>query len=355
MIPKNKKIAILHPYLNKRWWASNMMIYLSNFLSKDNNVTFYTFSHDEKLFPLKDNNFKIKSFSKTKLVSFIKISLIIRNSDYIIIWNSPMHFVWVMSKIFFRSKAFLIWRHHHYPWYYSKSTNKFISLKKFLEKKIIWKIDSVIVNSKYLQQTIKDIYNIDSKILYPVLDNKFLIYNVGNKSVISSNNTIFTYGRRVEGKNLWLIFDTYQQLKNKVSNLILNIWWEWDQLEYYKNKYEWDKNINFLWMINKDQIIKNLENSGIFLFPSKIDSLWLVILESMSIWVPVVSYNLYWAIEIIQNWYNWFLVNSDEEFIEKTYEILNDLQLRKNLSVGAKKTSGWFSEDTFKKQLSQIL
>ena len=36
--------------------------------------------------------------------------------------------------------------------------------------------DLIIVNSKYLQGEIKDIYKIDSKILYPVLDNKFLNY-----------------------------------------------------------------------------------------------------------------------------------------------------------------------------------
>jgi hypothetical protein len=71
-----------------------------------------------------------------------------------------------------------------------------------------------------LQVSIKDIYKVDSKILYPVLDNKFLNYNSENKNkfLLSIEYTpinslpltrergyskvIFTYGRWVEGKNI---------------------------------------------------------------------------------------------------------------------------------------------------------
>lgn len=354
MIPTNKKLAILHPYLNKKWWAANMMIYLSNFLSNNNNVIFYTFSYDEKLFPVTENSFSVKNFNNFKLVSFIKIAYSIRNSDYIIIWNSPMHFVWVISKLIFRSKAKIIWWHHHYPWYYSQKTNMYIKLKKFFEKCIIKNVDSVIANSKYLQDSIKEIYKIDSKILYPVLDNKFLSHNSENKKVLSTSNIIFTYGRWVEGKNIQLILKTYEELKVKVPNLLLNIWWEWNELDNYKNKYKWDKNVNFLWRVDKQQIIENLEKSSLFLFPSKIDSFWLVILESMSIWNPVISFNLSWAKEIIKNWINWYLVDSDSEFIKRTYEVLINPSLRNNLSVEALKTAKSFSEDTFKNQLSKI-
>lgn len=355
MIPTNKKFAILHPYLNKKWWAANMMIYLSNFLSNNNNVIFYTFSYDKNLFTSNENKFLIKSFNNSKLVSFFKIAYSIRNSDYIFIWNSPMHFVWVISKIIFRSKAKLIWWHHHYPWYYSQNTNLLIKLKKIFEKRVIKSIDSVIANSKYLQVSIKDIYKVDSKILYPVLDNKFLNYNSENKKVLSKSNIIFTYGRWVEGKNIWLIFKTYEELKLKILDLVLIIWWEWNELSYYKNKFKENKDIIFLWLIDNVKIIENLEKSGIFLFPSKIDSFWLVILESMSIWTPVISYNISWAKEIIKNWINWYLVDSDSEFIERSYEVLTNSPLRKNLSIEAIKTSKMFSEHTFKEQLSKIL
>ncbi|MFC1797708.1 hypothetical protein ACFLY2_00530 [Patescibacteria group bacterium] len=128
----------------------------------------------------------------------------------------------MISKLLFRSKAKLIWWHHHYPWYYSQNPNVYIKLKRFFEKCIIKSIDCVIVNSKYLQVAIKDIYKVESKILHPVLDEKFLNHNSENKKP-SNSKTIFTYGRWVEGKNLEMIFNTYDDLKNKVPNLVLKI------------------------------------------------------------------------------------------------------------------------------------
>jgi glycosyltransferase involved in cell wall biosynthesis len=129
----------------------------------------------------------------------------------------------VISKILFGSKARVIWWHHHFPWYYSSHTNVYIKLKKWLEKKSIQKIDILISNSKYLQQSIKSIYNRDSEILYPVLDNKFLNYNINEKCQVFTSPTIFVYGRWVEGKNIKLIFQTYEELKNKIPNLVLKI------------------------------------------------------------------------------------------------------------------------------------
>jgi len=318
-----------------------MMIYLSSVLSKNNNVKTYSFSRN-----------------KSKLLSFIKIAYAARKSDYVFIWNSPMHFVWVISKLLFNRKIKLIWWHHHYPWYYSQKTNTYIKFKKFLEKCIIKNIDSVIVNSKYLQDSIKDIYKIDSKILYPILDDKFLNQTPPLIPPLqgegSSSKVIFSYWRWVEWKNLEMIFKTYEELKDKISNLVLIVWWEWEELLKYKNKYKCEDCVKILWRLNKSQIIKNLEQSSLSLFPSKIDSFWLVILESMSIWNPVISYNISWAKEIIKNQINWYLVNSDSEFIKRSYEVLINPILRNNLSIEAIKTSKTFTCRTFNKQLSKI-
>jgi len=50
MIPTNKKIAVLHPYIYKVWWAVKMMIYMSEFLQKNNSVIFHTLSYNETVF-----------------------------------------------------------------------------------------------------------------------------------------------------------------------------------------------------------------------------------------------------------------------------------------------------------------
>jgi len=48
------------------------------------------------------------------------------------------------------------------------------------------------------------------------------------------------------------------------------------------------------------------------------------------------------------------LVNSDLEFIEKSYEILSNSSLEKKLSKEAIKTSITFTKQSFENQLSKI-
>lgn len=347
MIPENKKIAILHPNMNKVWWAIKMMIFLWNFLVKKwNDVKFYTSSYDKDLF--KNIDFEVIVSNK------IFISYHIRKSDYLIIWNSPMQFVWVFSKIFFFSKAKILWWHHHYPWYYSKNKGFIMFLKRFLEKSFLRFIDLLIWNSFYIQQALLEIYKKNVKILNPVVDEEFLYYKNKDKDKIFESNTIITYSRWVEWKNIKQIFDTYEFLTKYFKDLKLLVWWEWEELKYYKNKYKNKKNISFLGFLNKKQIISNLEKSNVFLFPSKIDSFWISVLESIFIWVPVVCFDEKWVKEIVQNKQNWYLVLSKKEFNKKTLKILNNKELNKKLWKWCVKTRKIFSYQRFEKQLEEI-
>lgn len=345
MIPKNKLISVLHPNVNNKWWAINMMIYLSNLLKKDNIVEFYTFSYDEKLFS-QDITFKVNCFNK------IKTAYAIRNSDYIIIWNSPMQFVWVLSKIIFFSHAKLIWWHHHYPWYYTINTNVFIWFKRLLERLSIWYIDIFVSNSYFLKNSLKNIFDVESKILNPVLDREYT--EVSQTKIDFNSKTIFIYGRWVKWKNIQQAFSTYDILKSQVPWLKLNIWWIWEELDLYINKYKGDSNVSFLWLLDKSSIIDNLQKSLVCLFPSKIDSFWMTIIEAMSIWVPVVAFDLNWASEIIQSWQNWFLVRSNDDFTLKVFDILTNPTLHKLLSKNALNITTKYDSSNFEKQLKDI-
>lgn len=354
MIPKNKKIALLHPYVDKTWWALKMMLYLSSFLSKTNQVSFFTFYFN------KSKNFDyIKDFvirdyynkKPWKIFSLFLIAYHIRKYDYIISWNSPMHFAGVFSKIIFLSKAKLIWWNHHYPWYYSWDTNFFIILKRFLEKLILKKIDLVLANSYFLRDSIKDIYWLDSYVLYPTLD-KF--FNNSPKAKNSDHFTLFTYSRWVKWKNIELIFKLYENLKSEYKNLKIFIWWQWEELQFYKNKYKSVKNIIFLWFLNKEDILFYLNKSNIFLFPSKIDSFWIVALEAMSQSLPVICFEKAWIKEIVDDSKNGFLVKTDDEFIKKTKKLLDNPSLRKKFWESAYKKSKCFDESSFLKSLSEI-
>lgn len=346
MIPTNKKIAILHPNVDKVWWAIKMMIFLWNFLKKKwNEVCFYTTSYDEKIF-WQEINFELRVLSK------IKISYHIRKSDFIIVWNSPMQFVWVFSKIFFLSRAKILWWHHHYPWYYWENKGFIIFLKRFLEKKSLYFIDLLVWNSFYIKKSLLEIYKKDVKILNPVVDKEFLLYKNKNKSFESK--TIISYSRWVKWKNVKQIFDTYEFLKNNFQNLKLLIWWEGEELNFYKTKYKGNKNVIFLWFLDKNLIISNLEKSNLFLFSSKIDSFGISVLESIFLWVPVVCFDEKWVTDIVQNGHNWYLVSSSEEFNEKSLKILKDEDLNFKLHIWCLETRKNFTYQRFEDQLEKI-
>lgn len=347
MIPKNKNISVLHPYMNKKGWAVKMMIYLSNLLvSEWNNVKIFTTSYDKVLFS-QDINFEVVVSSK------LQIAKKIRKSDYIIIWNSPMQFVWVFSKLIFRSGAKLIWWHHHYPWYYSENTNFLILIKRYFERLSLKFIDELVVNSNYLKNSLKKIYSRESKILSPIVEDTF-IQNYSIKENCE-NKILFTYGRWVGWKNLEQVFDTYLYLKDKVSNLELRIWWEGEELEKYKERFKTDKNISFLWLLDNNLIISNLKESSIFLFPSKVDSFGMTALEAQTLGVPVISFDLPWINEIVINWETWFLAEDEKDFSEKSLTLITDDNLLKKFSKNSKKISTNYNQDNFLKQLEKIL
>lgn len=358
-----KKIAVLHPYLNKKWWAIKMMIYTANSLSRDNHVSFYSFLYEKKYFNDLNINFKINHFNSfNKIISIFKISKRISDYDIIIAWNSPMHLVWILSKIFFRSKAKIIWYNHHYPRYFNKWLKSIPNIiKGYIEKKLVKYIDKIIVNSTYLKKEINNIYNVESYVLNPILDELFLKRRP--KTVQKKQNILFTNSRWVEWKNIKTIFEVYEKLKNdnlfmsfnKKDNIKLIIWWDWEELEQYKIKYKNDNNITFLWLINIDEIIDNLLISKIFLFPSKIDSFWMVALESMSMWIPVIAYNKGWITDLINNNKNSFLVDNDKDFYLKTLELFLDDNKYNNFSLNSLKVENKFNFSSFDKKLKKIL
>lgn len=357
MIPNNKIIAILHPQIFELWWAVNMMIHLSCILqNKWNKVVFYTTRLNKNNFTGKIN-FPVKEISfKLKIINYLIIAYKIRNYEIIIAWNSPMHFVWVLSKLLFRSKAKLFWWNHHYPWYYMKKhSTVLLKIKRYLERLSVKYIDVLIANSLYIKNSLEDIFWEDNqiKLLYPRC--REIFYNVTPLTDRKKTKiNIFTYSRWVEWKNIKIVLNAFDKLSQKYSfNLIIG--WEGPELDILKDKYSAFKNIAFLWVLDDSEIIKNLKNADIFLFPSQVDSFGLVVLEAMLAWLPIVWFNSWWVIELVKNWKNGFLLDSENEFISKLEELIKDETLRTKFSANSYNIAiSNFWPHIFEKQLSKI-
>lgn len=139
---------------------------------------------------------------------------------------------------------------------------------------------------------------------------------------------IFTYSRLVKGKNIELAIKTFFNLSKKYPELKLYIWWDGEERNMLEKMASNNSNIIFLWELSQDQIRYYLSLSSIFLFTSVIDAFGLSITEAMSMWIPVVSLNIWWAPDIIDSWVNWFLASDENDFIDKTRILLENEALR---------------------------
>lgn len=131
------------------------------------------------------------------------------------------------------------------------------------------------------------------------------------------------------------------EIKKYIPSIkILIIWW-WnleieEQLRGYINNFWLTENIDLVWTVIWDERYKLLSQSKIFLFPSYFESYWLVIIEAMSIWLPVITYDLpvfkfftKWIIKVptLNNWdmckeiIN--LLNNTEYYLKSSRDALN--------------------------------
>ena len=352
----NKVVSILHPQIKVVGWAMKQMLHLADFLQNDNTVTFYTFLWDSKYVSQNDSFSIYSSFSSypLKLLSFFIIAWKVRKSDYIFCWNSPMHFVAWISRIFFRSKAKMIWWHHHYPWYYGGNTGIKTYFKKIIESYVVGQVDTIVWNSRFLQKELQDIYKREIKILYPLIDDIFYKAEVLKKTS-KKWKIIFVAGRWDKWKWLDDIFDLYETLKWDI-NLSLYIAWEWTELSEKEILYKDDLKLSFLGQLWLEQMKENFEKADVFLFLSKIDSFGLVIVESLLSWTPVISYNMWEAPFLIQEWESGHLCENFEDCIKKLSVILTDDEKLQSLQSNAKKSVvSNYSMKHFEQQLEEII
>lgn len=88
----------------------------------------------------------------------------------------------------------------------------------------------------------------------------------------------------------------------------------------------------------KENPYKILKTSKLLILTSRYEGLPLCSLEALCLGVPVVGTVTDGLKDIIKNDYNGYLVDTDEEFVEKITGILSDKNLRRELSENAKES-----------------
>lgn len=241
-----------------------------------------------------------------------------------------------------------------------KNTGTKTYFKKIIENYFVSKVDTIVWNSRFLKKELQTIYKKhDIKILYPLVDDIFYQdfisdeNNKWDKKVVTK--TIFVAWRWDIWKWLSEVFQIYKNLKEKY-NFHIHIAWIWIEQEKFEKLYKEDEKIKFLWKLKNDEMKYNFHTSDLFLFPSKIDSFGLVILESLLSNTPVISYNLWEAQFLIKNWENWYKVQDIDEYTDVVEKLLMDDNLLEKLKKQSKKSVvSNYSMKNFEKQLAEII
>lgn len=179
----------------------------------------------------------------------------------------------------------------------------------------------------------------------PNIISKFSItpdYNLSFREVIS-------VGRLDQFKNFKDQIYVWKKIVQKYPDWILKIYGDGSEKQNLLNlisQLGLEKNV--LLMGKSLQIEDALQKSAFFLFTSLAEGFGMVIVEAMQMGLPVVSYNCPCGPkDIISDGIDGFLVDvNDKEFLEKKVsELIENTELRKQMSNNAIKKSGDYSEE----------
>ncbi|OFV67492.1 MAG: Glycosyl transferase, group 1 domain protein [Candidatus Syntrophoarchaeum caldarius] len=157
-----------------------------------------------------------------------------------------------------------------------------------------------------------------TEVVYPAIHNetfkkskndKFKILFVGIRFIVKG------------GKE---VLDTFKILDKKYDNLELIL--ISDVPEYIKNQYKDYDNIKIIdSYISRYDLFKNYyPNADIFVFPTRIDTFGMVLLEAMNFELPIVSTNVFAIPEIIEDGKNGFLIPTKVSQYNKEFLILKN-------------------------------
>lgn len=208
----------------------------------------------------------------------------------------------IISKLFFKNKSKIYVNSHI-------SVDDWWLLYKFLIKSLYNKADKIITVSREASDIFVKKYWIKKNKIQTIYNaiNVSEINDLKNKKIkltfakIFDNwkKTFINIWRLTYQKNQELLIKTFKKFNKKYTNTQLIILWEWDLRENLKNIIWDNKDIYLLW--NQENPYNFLKKSDFFVFTSRYEWFWIVLIEAMSCWLPVISVDCKsWPKEIIK-------------------------------------------------------
>jgi glycosyltransferase involved in cell wall biosynthesis len=223
----------------------------------------------------------------------------------------------------------------------------------FIERKNLVNLHTVIANSNFTCQTIKNQYEVqESKIHICHKSVDFSRYKDVRSSRKPEDNqhkaNILFVGGNMQRKGLIDLIRAASILKEDFPNFHINVAGRDRFIPKYQQlceKNNVSNNFDFLGWVSQDQLLSLYQKSTVFVLPSLTEALGVVFLEAMAAGVPVIGTKVGGIPEIIVNEQNGLLVpvRSPECISESIKRLANNPDLRNHLVNNGFKTVREFS------------
>ncbi len=124
------------------------------------------------------------------------------------------------------------------------------------------------------------------------------------------------------------ILDLYEKLKlfNPQKKINYRIAWFWKYYEKMKDDFDLNQlssnlHIKWIWKLDKNWVKNEIQKCDIFLYSTFYETFWIILLEVLSIWKPILLNNYesyYWLYD------NEFISEDNKEFIDKLEKLINN-------------------------------
>ncbi|WP_066635624.1 glycosyltransferase family 4 protein [Desulfolucanica intricata] len=150
-------------------------------------------------------------------------------------------------------------------------------------------------------------------------------------------------GRLGKEKNIHFLIKCFNKILNNIPNIHLVLVGsgpEEQELKKYALDVNIAENVTFTGSLSKTDVINSYFGSDLFVFTSITETQGLVIGEAKAAGLPVVAVNAFGVSEMVEDKEDGLLADfSEDDFVNKVLLLLTDDQLRKSMSVKARKNA----------------
>ncbi|HVI08334.1 MAG TPA: glycosyltransferase family 4 protein, partial [Candidatus Binatia bacterium] len=218
-----------------------------------------------------------------------------------------------------------------------------------LTARSIREADMVFANSKFVAQTVRDMFGVKAARIYDGIDRRY--YFPANESVTRENFRVLYAGSLQARKRPEIVIRQaarYPQIEFRIAGK--------GEMEAPCRALAENlgcRNVIFLGHLSSQELGAEMRAAGIFLFPSILEGNPQVLLQAAACGLPCVAMDLYQSDYVVQN-QTGLLAHSDDELSAALDNLVNDPSTRRSFAAAAIEHANRFDWDDIAKKWAAV-